>query len=153
MKQKRLFYISGCGYIVSSLSVLPMAFGDMSGQHESKALAVISAVLFWLSLLIAVIAQLMLRKIQKPYRKKYTFWQMVLTPPARWFEILFLFGIVLIVLFLVFDLNGFAFYLALFFALVGVELSILTAGKLRRKDGRLVLNIYHTQTNIRGNLQ
>ncbi|MDD4495885.1 MAG: hypothetical protein PHV32_16365, partial [Eubacteriales bacterium] len=73
MRQKRLFAVSAVCYLISSASILPMGMGGYSGKTGSTLLAIISAVTFWLFLLAAVTAQLILRRRQKPRRRKRPF--------------------------------------------------------------------------------
>lgn len=142
MKQKRLFYISGGGYIASSLAVLLMSCGDLTGQNGSKAVAVFSAVLFWLSLFIAVTAQMLLRRMQKPYRKRGSPIANMLSPPTFWMAMVFVISLIATIILSIININGFILYLCICITLLSAEWMVLTSGKFRRKDGKLVLKIY-----------
>lgn len=142
MRQKRLFVVSAVCYLCSSASVLMMGAGDLSGKNGSAMLAVLSAVIFWLSLMIAIAAQLLLRRLQKPYRQKRPFRKTALSPPAVFFEAGFLTALAAVIVLTVLNVNGCAFYILLFFMLSCFELAVLTMGKFQRKGGKTVLKIY-----------
>ncbi len=124
MRQKRLFVVSAVCYLCSSASVLMMGAGDLSGKNGSATLAVLSAVIFWLSLMIAITAQLLLRRLQKPYRRKRPFREMALSPPAVFFEVGFLTALAAVIV-----------------------LTVLTMGKFQRKDGKIILKVYTRSFN------
>lgn len=142
MRQKRIFYISGGCYLLSSASIFLMSFGDLSGEHGSRVLAVVSAVLFWLLLLIAIIAQLRLRRIQKRYRRKIPVPAMILSPPTVWFALMLILSVTTVNILTAMNTGGFALYFFIFMMLASAEMTFLTMGKFARKDGRLVMMIY-----------
>ena len=127
---------------MSSLAVLLMSCGDLTGQNGSKAVAVFSAVLFWLSLFIAVTAQMLLRRIQKPYRKRGSPIANMLSPPTFWTALAFVISFIATVILSIVNINGFILYLCICITLLSAEWMVLTSGKFRRKDGKLVLKIY-----------
>lgn len=142
MRQKRFFTISAVCYLLSSASVLPMGLGDVSGKTGSAILAVLSAVIFWFFLFSAIAAQLLLRRLQKPYRQKQRFGEMALSPPTVFFEAGFLLALLSVIVMTVLSINGFVLFLLLFIMLYCFELSVLTMGKFKQKDEKLILKIY-----------
>lgn len=142
MRQKRLFGISAVCYLLSSASVLPMGLGDITGRNGSVLLAVISAATFWLLLFSAIAAQLLLRRLQKPYRLKRRLLKMALSPPTGFFEAGFFSALLAVIVMTVLNINGFVLFLLLFIMLCCFELSILTMGKFIKKDGKLILKTY-----------
>lgn len=142
MRQKWFFTISAVCYLLSSASILPMGASDMTGRNGSRLLAVISAAAFWLLLFLAIAAQLLLRRLQKPHRRKRLFLEMALSPPTVFFEAGFLLALLAVIVMTVLSINGFVLFLFLFIMLCGFELSILTMGKFGRTAGKTVLKIY-----------
>lgn len=141
MRHKKLFVVSAAGYLLSSASVLPMGAGDISGKNGSATLAVISAIIFWLSLMTAVAAQLFLQRKEKPYKRRMPFKEMVLSPPTVFFEVGFLLALLAVIVLTVLNINGFVLLLILFLMLSCLELAILTMGKFQKEDGKTVLKI------------
>lgn len=145
MNQKRLFAVSAGGYLLSSGSILLMDAGDPSGRNGSAPVAVLSAVIFWLALLIATIAQLLLRRQQKPHRQKLPFLSQALKPPTLFFEAGFLLALLGIIVLTILKVNGFVFFILFFLLLLSLELSILTMGKFGRQQGRMRFMTYQSK--------
>ena len=142
MRQRKLFAVSAVCYLISSASILPMGMGGYSGKTGSTLLAIISAVTFWLFLLAAVTAQLILRRRQKPRRRKRPFSEMALSPPTIFFEAGFLITLIVIIVLTLLNINGFVPFLLLFIMLSCFELMVLTMGKFIRKDRKTIFMIY-----------
>jgi len=119
-----------------------MGLGDISGKNGSAPLAIISAVIFWLSLIIAIAAQLLLRRLPKPYRRRLSITVMALSPPTVFFEAGFLLSLITVIFLTAFNVNGFLSYIFLFLMLFCLELTALTMGKFRWKDGKFILKTY-----------
>ncbi|MCX7615467.1 MAG: hypothetical protein N2Z65_06900 [Clostridiales bacterium] len=153
MRQKRLFAISAACYLLSSASVFPMGLGDISGKNGSAPLAIISAVIFWLSLIIAIAAQLLLRRLQKPYKRRLPFSKMALSPPTVFFEAGFLTALLAVIVLSVLNINGFVLFFLLFLMLACSELAVLTMGKFRNKDGKTVFKIYTRNFYLRSDMK
>lgn len=149
MRQKKLFAVSTICYLLSSASVLPMGMGDTSGKNGSALLAIMSAVIFRLSIMTAVAAQLLLWRLQKPHRRKRRLLKMVLSPPTVFFESGFFIALIVTIILTVLNINGFLLFLLLFIMLSCFELSVLTMGKFRKKDGKLILKTYTRNQHLR----
>lgn len=141
MRQKKLFTVSAVCYLLSSASVLMMGMGDISGKTGSALLAVMSAVVFWLLLLVAVTAQLILCRRQKLHKRKRPFAEMALSPPTIFFEAGFLITLIVIIILTLLNINGFVSFLLIFIMLSCFELAVLTMGKFIRKDRKSVFMI------------
>ncbi len=139
MRQKVLFTLSATCYSLSSASVLLMGIGDMSGENGSVLVAIICALIFWISLLTAIVVQLILQHNNKPYKRKIPLKEMAFTMPTVCFEVGFLISFIAISIFTMLNINGFVVFLLLFLLLACFELSILTMGKFQKKDGKTVL--------------
>lgn len=142
MNQKELLKLSAVCYLLSSASVMPMAAGDITGKNGSTLVAALSAVSFWLFLIIAIRAQLILRKKQKPYRGKRHFKDKLLTPPAVYFEAGFILAFATLLVLSGLHINGFVFYFVLFLTLSCFELALLTMGKFKSENGRIAFVTY-----------
>lgn len=139
MRQKVLFTLSATCYSLSSASVLLMGIGDMSRENGSVWVAVIAAMIFWISLLTAIVAQAFLQHKHKPYKRKLSLKEKALTMPTIFFEAGFVISFIAISIFTMLNINGFVVFLLLFLLLACFELSILTMGKFQKKDGKTVL--------------
>ena len=149
MRQKKLFKISAGFYLLSGFSVLLMGNSDISGNFGNTPLAVISALIFWLSLIVAITAHLRLRKLQKPYRRKQPIFVMLLSPPTVFFEAGGLITLLIIIILSLFDISGFMLLILLSLLLICSELSVLTLGKFRLKNGKIVFKIYKIRSRTR----
>ncbi len=140
--EKRLFYLSGGGYLISSLAVLLMPFGDISGQNGSKLLAITSAALFWIALIIAATAQIRLRIMQKPYREGDSPLVNIISSPTVWTASAFVISLIAAIVLSTVNMNGFILYLCIFVLLLSAEWTILSHGKFSIKKGKAVLKTY-----------
>lgn len=130
MRHKKLFIVSAACYLLSSASVLFMGAGDISGKNGSAPLAVILAIIFWLSLITAIVTHLFFRWKQKPYKQRMSFQKMVLSPPTIFFEVGFLLALLAVIVLIVLNINGFVPFIVIFLMLSCLELAILTMGKI-----------------------
>lgn len=147
MRQKKLFLTSALFYIISSSSVLLMGVGDE--KNEGSILSFIPSIIFWIFLIAAIATQLRLRKLQKPQRQRIPFLVMVLSPPTTFFEITFLISLLAIIVLSMLGITGFIQLFLLSLLLICFELTILSLGKFKLKDGKYILMIYKIRSRIR----